>query len=195
MADGTLKVGTITTSSGSGTITIGQSGETLNVGTGVVSRLGKFESQLLHVRDEKGQGVAGGTNIAGDNDRPLNTVLTNEITGASLSSNQITLPSGTYYINVTCPTYLTQRAKISWYNVTDSSYTIVGLNNYGSVAVSMNNNLSGRFTITSQKVFKVIQYTGLSSGTNDYGVDNVGSGQIEVYADLKIWRTGEWVAF
>jgi len=31
MADGTLKVGTITTSSGSGTITIGQSGETVNV--------------------------------------------------------------------------------------------------------------------------------------------------------------------
>ena len=29
MADGTLKVGTITTSSGSGTITIGQSGETI----------------------------------------------------------------------------------------------------------------------------------------------------------------------
>ena len=31
MADGTLKVGTITTSSGSGTITLGQSGETINV--------------------------------------------------------------------------------------------------------------------------------------------------------------------
>ena len=31
MADGTLKVGTITTSSGSGTITIGQSGETTNI--------------------------------------------------------------------------------------------------------------------------------------------------------------------
>ena len=35
MADGTLKVGTIITSSGSGTITLGQSGETLSLGTGV----------------------------------------------------------------------------------------------------------------------------------------------------------------
>ena len=34
MADGTLKVGTITTSSGSGTITLGQSGETLSVPSG-----------------------------------------------------------------------------------------------------------------------------------------------------------------
>ena len=34
MADGTLKVGTITTSSGSGTITLGQSGETINIPSG-----------------------------------------------------------------------------------------------------------------------------------------------------------------
>ena len=35
MADGILKVGTITTSSGSGTITLGQSGETITVPSGV----------------------------------------------------------------------------------------------------------------------------------------------------------------
>ena len=34
MADGTLKVGTITTSSGSGTITLGQSGETITIPSG-----------------------------------------------------------------------------------------------------------------------------------------------------------------
>ena len=34
MANGTLKVGTITTSSGSGTITLGQSGETVTIPTG-----------------------------------------------------------------------------------------------------------------------------------------------------------------
>jgi len=40
MADGTLKVGTITTSSGSGTITLGQSGETVALGSGVTSGSG-----------------------------------------------------------------------------------------------------------------------------------------------------------
>jgi hypothetical protein len=39
MADGTLKVGTITTSSGSGTITIGQSGETVALGSGASQTL------------------------------------------------------------------------------------------------------------------------------------------------------------
>jgi len=37
MADGTLKVGTITTSSGSGTITLGQSGDTITVPNGGLS--------------------------------------------------------------------------------------------------------------------------------------------------------------
>ena len=43
MADGTLKVGTITTSSGSGTITLGHSGETVSVPSGVtMSGMGKI---------------------------------------------------------------------------------------------------------------------------------------------------------
>ena len=41
MADGTLKVGTITTSSGSGTITIGQSGETI---AGIATNTPAFEA-------------------------------------------------------------------------------------------------------------------------------------------------------
>jgi hypothetical protein len=42
MADGTLKVGTITTSSGSGTITLGQSGETINVSGTAGTGFGKI---------------------------------------------------------------------------------------------------------------------------------------------------------
>jgi hypothetical protein len=55
MADGTLKVGTITTSSGSGTITIGQSGETITIPTGTtvsgaMSNKPAFEAQLSGVQ-------------------------------------------------------------------------------------------------------------------------------------------------
>ena len=42
MADGTLKVGQITTSSGSGTITLGQSGETINVSGTAGTGFGKI---------------------------------------------------------------------------------------------------------------------------------------------------------
>ena len=54
---------------------------------------GAFESALIHIQDQKTAGTNGGS--AGDNatvTRDLNTVLTNEVTGASLSSNQVTLP-------------------------------------------------------------------------------------------------------
>ncbi len=46
MADGTLKVGTITTSSGSGTITLGQSGETISLPSGVTTS-GNFNNLVL----------------------------------------------------------------------------------------------------------------------------------------------------
>ena len=50
MADGTLKVGTITTSSGSGTITLGQSGETITVPSGVtMSGMGKVLQVVSNV--------------------------------------------------------------------------------------------------------------------------------------------------
>ena len=48
MANGTLKVENIQTSSGSGTITIGQSGETVAFGSGVTSKMNQpaFEAQV-----------------------------------------------------------------------------------------------------------------------------------------------------
>ena len=48
MANGTLKVQNIQTSSGSGTITLGQSGETIALGSGVTSKMNQpaFEARL-----------------------------------------------------------------------------------------------------------------------------------------------------
>ena len=192
MADGTLKVGTITTSSGSGTITLGQSGETLNVGTGVVSRLGKFESQLLHVRDEKGQGVAGGTNIGGVNIRDLNTIKTNEITGASVSSNQITLPAGTYYIDGSAPTYRTGYSHVYLYNVTDSANELYGYNDYANLTDGAGrSHVVGRFTISSQKVFELRHYAHTVFATYGLGLFMNYNSLPSIYAEVLIWRTGE----
>ena len=56
MADGTLKVGTITTSSGSGTITLGQSGETVDMANGTItlnSSMPKHSSILAFIVQHK----------------------------------------------------------------------------------------------------------------------------------------------
>lgn len=54
-----------------------------------------FGAQLFHVRD----GAALSLASAAWRTRVLTTSVTNEITSASLASNQITLPAGTYFID------------------------------------------------------------------------------------------------
>ena len=50
MADGTLKVGTITTSSGSGTITLGQSGETVDMSNATQTGVGGANTPAFSAR-------------------------------------------------------------------------------------------------------------------------------------------------
>ena len=149
---------------------------------------GKFESALLHVRDEKAAGTASGTATSGSfQTRVLNTVMTNEISGASLSSNQITLPSGTYFVYANAQLWSSARGKIKLRNVTDSSDTIIGGCGYsgsGAAAISF---LSGRFTIASQKTFELQHRNETTKTTDGYGVE-ANYGVAEVFADVQIWK-------
>jgi len=87
MADGTLKVGTITTSSGSGTITLGQSGETVNVSGTAGTGFGKL-LQVVSVTkaDTYSESIA------------ANTMSSTNITGLTAS---ITLASTSNKILIT----------------------------------------------------------------------------------------------
>lgn len=55
-------------------------------------------NQYMHIRDEKSTNTSAQALTAGDNVRELTVVKANTITGASLSSNEFTLPAGTYKI-------------------------------------------------------------------------------------------------
>ena len=154
------------------------------------SAQGKFESQLLHVRDEKSAGTQGGSSSANtDNVRVINTVVTNEITGASLGSNRITLPSGTYYIDAEAHAFKSDINRLILYNHSDSSIVILGTAiyadfNYSSVGHSF---LTGRFTISASKNFEIRHRTGRAISTNGFGV-SAGDSRTEVYFDTKIWK-------
>ena len=152
---------------------------------------GKFESALLHVRDEKASGTAGGTFTSGAwQTRTLNTSLTNEISGASLSSNQITLPSGTYFIIASAPAQVVGGHKLKLRNTTDSSDTLIGTSentttgDYGIVGRSY---VIGRFTISAQKTFEIQHRGTTTQTTNGFGAINSFS-VVEVYADVQIWK-------
>jgi hypothetical protein len=152
---------------------------------------GIFESQLLHVREEGANNTSGGQ-FSADSfvKRTLDTTKTNEITGASLSSSQITLPAGTYYIFATANVGTTvgrHTAKLR--NVTDSSDTIIG-----SSETSLSNDHSnksfviGRFTISGQKVFELQHICNSTSNVDGFGT-NANFSIVQVFAEVQIWKT------
>jgi hypothetical protein len=188
----TLEVNTITPQSGT-TLTLGGSGDTISLAGGATASGfgGIFESQLLHVRDEKSSGTGGGNSSAStDNERDLNTVVTNEITGASLSSNEITLPTGTYYISARIPAYRTGVFRGHLYNTADSSIEILGTSEKNGIFDddSTAGFITGRFTISAQKTFKIRHYTNDSTTAGTAFGQPVNDGRAEVYTDVQIWK-------
>jgi hypothetical protein len=167
----------------------------INASAGIVSTKlsgvqGKFESALLHVRDEKASGTSGGTFTSGAwQTRTLNTSMTNEISGASLSSNQITLPSGTYFINALAVALKVDGHKAKLRNITDSSDTLIGTSEYSGAGgvVTSSSIINGRFTIASQKTFEIQHRCDLTSSTNGFGQAQAFS-VVEVFADVRIWK-------
>ena len=157
-----------------------------------VSSGGKFESALLHVRDEKANATAGGTFTSGAwQTRTLNTSLTNEISGASLSSNQIILPAGTYFIYASLPAMHVNNHKAKLTNVTDSSDTLIGTNDYAGSTntgyVNTNSLIKGRFTIASQKTFEIQHRCATTLAGEGFGT-GTSFGVVEVFTDVQIWK-------
>ena len=158
---------------------------------GTVQTTAGSGGQLLHVRDEKPSGTSGGTFTAGTwLTRTLNTVKTNEITGASLSSNQFTLPAGTYYLEATAPVRGVHSNQLRLRNITDATDTLIGSTSFAQEDDDSHGNfahLKGKFTISATKVFE-LQHRGNDSRASD-GL-GVGSnfGTPAVFAEVLVWK-------
>jgi hypothetical protein len=147
----------------------------------------------LHIQDQKSSGTDGGTFTSGAwRTRDLNTVVTNEITSASLSSNQITLPAGTYFIIAHAPAFGSLHHKAKLRNVTDSTDTLFGICQGGSSGDGLNfftsiSVVEGRFTIAGTKVFE-LQHRSTATGSSSGFGKAVSFGDIEVYSNVLIWK-------
>lgn len=148
---------------------------------------------LLHVRDEKSSGTAGGATSATTwHTRTLNTVKTNEITGASLSSDQITLPAGTYFIHARAPAYNSGAIKSRLYNVTDAAVVSelfgASVTSATANASSPDATLFGRFTLASSKALRLEMFATSAQATNGLGFPSTSSATTEVYSEVMIWK-------
>lgn len=169
------------------------SGSWTTVGLDVLADAAKaFEAELLHVVDAKSDNTDGGTFTSGAwQTRTLNTTRTNEITGASLSSNQITLPSGTYFIIASAPGFFVNAHQVRFRNTTDGSTTLLGTSAYttnsGSDGIQTRSWVVGRFTIAAQKVFE-LQHRCQTTFANRGLGQSVDFDESEVYSDVMIWK-------
>lgn len=152
---------------------------------------GEITAYLLHVRDEKASGTDGGTfNSGAWRTRTLNTVKTNEISGASLGSNQITLPAGTFYIEAWAPAHMVDRHKAKLYNATDAANIIFGSSEYTASGASYavtSSRVCGRFTLSASKVLELQHQCSTTKLNDGLGV-KASTGGVEVYAEVMIWK-------
>lgn len=168
------------------------------VETSALLAVNPFGAQLIHIQDQKSSGTDGGTFTAGAwQTRDLNTTLTNEVTGASLTSNQITLPAGTYHIEASTPVFSggsalsNHQAKLR--DTTGGADLILGtseivIQGAASTGASNRSFISGRFTLSVESVIEVQHQCTVTASNNGFGA-GAGFGT-EVFTDVKVWKLG-----
>jgi hypothetical protein len=149
---------------------------------------------LLHVQDRKAAGAAGGTFTSGAwRTRDLNTVVANNISGASLATNQVTLPAGTYFVEGMASAFGVAGCVSRLYNTTASAVLLTGnalrsTDIAGSLQVNVVNVISGVFTLAGSSVVE-LQHVGQQTyATNGFGLCTDLGQAHNIYSDLKIWK-------
>jgi len=140
------------------------------------------------IQDQKANGTNGGTFNSGVwLTRTLNTAVRNAVSGASLASNQITLPAGTYYVEWSAPGNAVFKHQTKLKNVTDGTDIAFGTSEYAQTGVQTRSFGEARFTITSSKAFEIQHAASVGEVTDGFGAAS-SFGNIEVYSDVKIWK-------
>ena len=150
--------------------------------------------ETLIVVDEKANGTNGGGFTAGAwRTRDLNTVKRNNITGSSLSANQITLPAGDYEVWAYAPAYSVNEHKLRLRDVTNSvtlavsssAYAIAGTSDFTTPAI-----LVGAFTLAGTATLELQHSCSVTVATHGFGYKTslAQTDEPEVYAQMKIQK-------
>lgn len=152
---------------------------------------------FFHVQDQKAYNVDGGTSVADAwTKRTLNTVIVNDIQGASLSNDAVNLPAGTYYVE----------GRFTLGGNTGTVYAGLagifkdGTRQHVSLANHCHNSedrfvveVSGIVTLSVPGAVDLRYYAGSGGLATALGVslnsDSIADTTIpSIYADLKIWQ-------
>lgn len=146
--------------------------------------------EYVKLTDTKATTTDGGTATSGSwQTRALNTEDSDTGSVCTLSSNQFTLPAGTYRVQASAPAYSVDTHQLRIRNITDSTTDLVGLNahSYSTGNSSCAAHVSGEITIASAKTFELQHRFQTTHATNGLGTAN-SFGENEVYAVVEIWK-------
>jgi hypothetical protein len=181
-------------------LTVGANGTTLVADSSTATGL-KWDTPAAGSRyyavfqDEKSATTAGGSFTSGAwRTRDLNTTKINNITGASLASNQVTLAAGTYYVNASMPAYGVYRYSGRLQNITDSTTPLIATTGFSNASAPSNAFvfITGQFTISAQKTFEVQSRCSDTKNGDGYGVagEQMGDTQNSVFSVISIEKIG-----
>lgn len=149
--------------------------------------VGSLKQGYMLLQDQKTSGTGGGSYTAPNEQvRTLNTTVGNTITGASLLSNQITLPAGTYQWRSTSPAQNINLHQAYLYNVTDAAVVQRGTQNFSAGNIQTISEVTAYFTITSTKVFELRHRGQTSNAGSSAALGVAGSFGTEVYSVVEI---------
>ncbi len=129
--------------------------------------------------DSRGENVPGYISY----DDPSNIV--------TISSNQFTLGAGTYIIEFSCPSYMSQQNKAQLYDVTNSTAIANSISVYAQASTYVATVASGcgRVSITGNTTYKLRHYISTAKVSNGLGVAlGVSSTGNNVYSQVKITK-------
>lgn len=159
--------------------------------TGTLTAAGVLSAAypMLIAQDQKAAGTDGGDCVfAAWRTRDLNTLTVNTITGAALSSNQITLPAGTYSIEWSAPATSVNNHQSIFVSTPTAVYVSTGTIEYSNNSALMTTRSIGTavFTLAGAQNFE-LQHRCETTNT----VDGFGIAQgftTEIYSIVKIWK-------
>lgn len=157
---------------------------------------GIFGTNYCQVREQQTPGTNGAAKSSSAwSTLTLNTTVANGISGVSLASNQLTLPSGTYFIDGWASFHLSVSAsasgsaKLRVRNITAGTTLVNGGLVYiaaGSSAVATQSSAHIRsvFSLGSSSAVEIQYYTTNSNAP----VSSSGAAETEVYSDIFLWK-------
>lgn len=144
------------------------------------------------VEQQHTSGTGGGTATSGSfQTRTLNTLVRNVGTLASIASNQITLPAGTYYFKWSGQAWVCGVHQTRLQNVTDALTVGVGRSR-GDVSIGASftwvtdSEGSGVATIAGAKAYELQHRVATTRATDGFGA--ACSFGTEVYGRVEIWK-------